>query len=111
MKTELREISNRKSSKRPFIAMSFFTGAMGLDLGLEQAGISTVLASEIDEPARQTIAANRPGVELIGDLRDYMPQEIRKLAKLPPKREIDLIFGGPPCQAFSTAGKRQAFED
>jgi DNA (cytosine-5)-methyltransferase 1 len=101
----------KKNSKRPFVALSFFTGAMGLDLGLEQAGISTVLASEIDEPARQTIAANRPGIELIGDLRDYTPQDLRKLAKLPPKREIDLIFGGPPCQAFSTAGKRQAFED
>lgn len=102
---------HKKRSKQPFLALSFFTGAMGLDLGLERAGISTVLASEIDEPTRKTIATNRPGIELIGDLRDYTPQDIRKLAKLPPKREIDLIFGGPPCQAFSTAGKRQAFED
>ena len=30
---------------------------------------------------------------------------------MPPERDIDLIYGGPPCQAFSTAGKRQAFED
>jgi DNA (cytosine-5)-methyltransferase 1 len=99
------------SSEKPFLAMSFFTGAMGLDLGLERAGVSTVLASEIDEPTRQTIAANRPRVQLIGDLRNYTSEEIRKLAKLPAKREIDLVFGGPPCQAFSTAGRRQAFED
>jgi DNA (cytosine-5)-methyltransferase 1 len=99
------------TSKESFLALSFFTGAMGLDLGLERAGISTVLASEIDEPTRKTIAGNRPGIELIGDLRNYTAKEIRRLAKLPPKREIDLVFGGPPCQAFSTAGKRQAFED
>jgi DNA (cytosine-5)-methyltransferase 1 len=102
---------NGRPSKESFLALSFFTGAMGLDLGLERAGISTVLASEIDEPTRKTIAANRPQIELIGDIRNYTPQQIRKLAKLPAKREIDLIFGGPPCQAFSTAGKRQAFED
>lgn len=103
--------SRTRSPKKPFVALSFFTGAMGLDLGLERAGISTVLASEIDEPTRQTIAANRPGIGLIGDLRNYTAQEIRKRAKLPPKSEIDLVFGGPPCQAFSTAGKRQGFED
>lgn len=103
--------SNNGDSKKPFLALSFFTGAMGLDLGLERAGVSTVLASEIDEPTRKTIVANRPQIELIGDLRNYTAQEIRKLAKLPAKREIDLVFGGPPCQAFSTAGKRQAFED
>jgi DNA (cytosine-5)-methyltransferase 1 len=98
-------------SNESFLALSFFTGAMGLDLGLERAGISTVLASEIDESTRKTISANRPGIELIGDLRRYTAPEIRKLAKLPSDREIDLVFGGPPCQAFSTAGKRQAFED
>ena len=84
---------------------------MGLDLGLEKAGISTVLASEIDKATRRTIELNRPEVELIGDLRDYTPADIRKLAGLGPSTDIDLIFGGPPCQAFSTAGKRKAFED
>jgi DNA (cytosine-5)-methyltransferase 1 len=84
---------------------------MGLDLGLEKAGISTILASEIDDATRKTIAANRPGIKLIGDLRDYSPQEIRESANLGLKSEIDVIVGGPPCQAFSTAGKRQAFED
>lgn len=103
--------SSARSLEKPFVALSFFTGAMGLDIGLERAGISTILASEISEPARQTIAANRPEIELIGDLRKYTAQEIRELAKLTPQREIDLVFGGPPCQAFSTAGKRQAFED
>jgi DNA (cytosine-5)-methyltransferase 1 len=103
----------QRSSPKPkgFVALSFFTGAMGLDLGLEKAGITTLLASEIDESTRRTIKLNRPSVELIGDLRNYTPGEIRTRAGLAASSEIDLIIGGPPCQAFSTAGKRKAFED
>ena len=40
------------------LGLSFFSGALGLDLGLEQAGITTVLAAEIDPAARATIVAN-----------------------------------------------------
>lgn len=99
------------NGKRPFVALSFFTGAMGLDLGLEKAGISTILASEIDRVTCETIRANRPKIALIGDIRNYTASSIRTECNLSLKRDIDLIFGGPPCQAFSTAGKRKAFED
>lgn len=91
--------------------LSFFTGAMGLDLGLERAGITTLLASEINKACRLTIEANRPEIALIGDIRDYTAKEIREIAGLSHNEEIDAIVGGPPCQAFSTAGNRQGFED
>ena len=97
--------------KRELIALSFFTGAMGLDLGLERAGIKTVLASEIDPATRETIKINCPNIALIGDIRDYSDTSIRALSNLSSRSEIDVVFGGPPCQAFSTAGKRKAFED
>jgi DNA (cytosine-5)-methyltransferase 1 len=106
---------NGRPSKKAFVALSFFTGAMGLDLGLAKAGISTILASEIDPVTCQTIRAYRdahhPNLELIGDIRDYTADSIRTLCNWPAQRDIDLVFGGPPCQAFSTAGKRKAFED
>lgn len=96
--------------KKP-IALSFFSGAMGMDIGLEKAGFETLLACEIDRACRKTIAKNKPDMALIGDIRDHSADEIRKLARLSKRQSIDLIVGGPPCQAFSTAGKRQAFED
>lgn len=104
-------VHNAIKGGSPFVALSFFTGAMGLDLGLEKAGIQAVLASEIDDQAIRTIKLNRPKLEVIRDFRDYSSAEIRQCAGLGINTEIDLVFGGPPCQAFSTAGKRKAFED
>ena len=92
-------------------ALSFFSGAMGLDLGLEQAGIDIILACEIDKACRKTIMANKPDMPLLGDIWDYSAAEVRKAAGLSAADEIDVIVGGPPCQAFSTAGTRQGFKD
>lgn len=92
-------------------ALSFFTGAMGLDLGLEKSGIEIVLASEIDKHTRLTIERNKPNCSLIGDIRDYTAQEILAIVGISQNDDVDLIVGGPPCQAFSTAGKRYGFND
>jgi DNA (cytosine-5)-methyltransferase 1 len=92
-------------------ALSFFSGAMGLDQGLEKVGIHVLLACEIDKVCRRTITANRPEIGLLGDIWKYSAADIRKAAGLKAKEEIDIIVGGPPCQAFSTAGARRGFED
>ena len=96
--------------KKP-VALSFFSGAMGLDIGIEKAGFEVLLACEVDPACRKTIVKNKPNVALIGDIRDHSSKDIRKAAGLTAKQDIDLIIGGPPCQAFSTAGKRKGFED
>lgn len=102
--------TNLKASDKP-IALSFFSGAMGLDLGLEKAGFEVRLACEVDKYCRQTIERNKPDVALLSDISDYCAKDIRDAAGLSQTDDIDLVAGGPPCQAFSTAGKRKAFED
>lgn len=92
-------------------AISFFSGALGLDLGLEQANMEVLLTCELDKACRRTITANRPDTGLIGNILEYSAKDIRELAGLAAKDELDLMVGGPPCQAFSTAGKRQGFQD
>lgn len=92
-------------------ALSFFSGALGLDLGIEKAGFDIKLACEVDPIMQQTINLNRPNLKLIGDIFDYSGSDIRKLAGLKYNENIDLVFGGPPCQAFSTAGKRNSLAE
>lgn len=103
------------------IAISLFAGAGGFDLGMELAGFQTVSVVEIDPDAVKTIAINRP---LLAE--SAVPRDIRnidaktlllecgkalKMAIILKCGEVDLITGGPPCQPFSTAGKRGSILD
>lgn len=93
------------------IALSFFSGAMGLDIGMKNGGIDALLACEINKACRMTIEKNNPNAGLISDITKFNATQILKMAKIPQGRNVDVIFGGPPCQAFSTAGNRKAFDD
>ncbi|HEM4247106.1 DNA cytosine methyltransferase [Streptococcus suis] len=102
----------RKSNDLPKIkALSFFSGGMGLDIGMENAGIKPLLACEINKEARATIVENNAEIGLIGDIWQCTKEQIYKYANIDNNTSIDIVFGGPPCQAFSTAGNRKGFED
>ena len=82
-------------------AISLFSGAGGLDVGFERAGFETVFANEFDHDAAEAWRANRPqsaNVMVEGDIHDH----IGELTKF---KGVDVLFGGPPCQGFSVAGK------
>lgn len=93
-----------RSSIRP-TALSIFTGAGGLDIGLEAAGFETRLCVEIDEDARATLKRNRPRWNLAtpGDIHLHKPMDLIAQAGLR-VGELDLLAGGPPCQPFSKSG-------
>lgn len=111
IKNFIMDKNNQQKNKIKPKLLSFFSGAMGLDIGLEKSGFETILACEIDKYCRQTILKNKPNIVLLEDIRNYSDEDIRKASGLQDNEDIDLIVGGPPCQAFSTAGKRQGFED
>lgn len=89
---------------------SFFSGAMGLDLGLESAGLAPTLAVEIDPTFCRTIRTNRPTLDLIeGDVAQLSATALRVHRNY--DGEVYLMAGGPPCQPFSSGGKRAALSD
>lgn len=102
----------RRDGEEPAItAVSYFSGAMGLDLGMEQMGIKALLLCENDLKCRMTIDSNRPDAALLGDINAVTADDVFRMAKISRERGVDVMFGGPPCQAFSTAGARRAFND
>ncbi len=97
----------RKSPRRSvkLRTVSLFTGAGGLDLGLEAAGFSISVCVESDANARKTIASNRCGWKLSepGDIFSIKPRDLLKQGRLR-RRQVALLVGGPPCQPFSKSG-------
>ena len=98
--------------------LSLFSGGMGLDLGLEATGyFETVACIEKIPVFCETIRQNQrqgrlpKALKVIeADISMLSPEAVHNMVGLLPG-EIDLIVGGPPCQSFSTAGKRGTIQD
>ena len=91
--------------------ISLFSGAMGLDLGLERAGFRVAVALECNPFAVATIRANRPDLPLIARrIEEVTTVEILEAAGLKPGDPV-VVAGGPSCQVFSTAGARGSLAD
>src|SRR4030095_8548234 len=93
------------TSSRHASILSLFTGAGGLDVGLETAGFENRLCVEVDPHARATLTRNRPSWQLAtpGDIHLHSAAELIGQAGLR-ARQLDLLAGGPPCQPFSKSG-------
>ncbi|MDA8166077.1 MAG: DNA cytosine methyltransferase [Desulfobacteraceae bacterium] len=84
-------------------AISLFTGAGGLDLGMEAAGFETCVAVEMDGDCVSTLRANRDWPVIPRSIHTITSDELLKTGGIEPG-EADLLIGGPPCQPFSKAG-------
>jgi len=92
-------------TRRP-IGIDLFAGAGGLSLGFEQAGFDIAAAVEIDPIHAATHEFNFPKcATLCTDIAKIDGAEIRKRAGID-NRQVAVVFGGAPCQGFSTIGKR-----
>jgi DNA (cytosine-5)-methyltransferase 1 len=83
--------------------LSLFSGAGGLDLGLEAAGFQTSAAVEFDSNATATLRINRDWPVIDRDIHTIPSHELLRVAELR-EGEIDVLAGGPPCQPFSKSG-------
>lgn len=81
-------------------AIDIFCGAGGLSLGAERAGLSIALAIEKDSSAAETFKHNHPKATII--CKDIGEIDAKEYVNAPPF----IIFGGPPCQGFSTSNTK-----
>lgn len=87
-----------------YTAIDLFAGAGGTALGLDNAGFSHLLLSELDDDAVATLRANRPEWNVVAG--DVAQVDFAEFAG-----KVDLVEGGFPCQAFSYAGRSKGFAD
>ncbi|MBP0003550.1 MAG: DNA cytosine methyltransferase [Cyanobacteria bacterium SBC] len=92
-----------QSMERP-TSIDLFAGAGGMSLGFEQAGFDVVAAVELDPVHCAVHEYNFPHTPVIcRSVAEVKPEEIRDQVG---GRQLDVVFGGPPCQGFSLIGKR-----
>ncbi len=83
---------------------------MGLDLGIEKAGFEIRVCVEMDKNAVATIRNNSKIPVIDRDICSVSTEEILDTARLS-RQDVSLVVGGPPCQAFSTAGRQRGLSD
>lgn len=87
-------------------AIALFAGGGGFHIGMEKVGFNILMASDIEPAAEKTHKENWPDLPfLCKDIREVSSDEILSLTK---QKKPDIIFGGPPCQGFSTIGSKMS---
>jgi DNA (cytosine-5)-methyltransferase 1 len=103
---------------KPYTVISLFSGAMGLDAGLNATSRFQLLAAiEKERSFCESIRANQAAglvdqkmILIEADIQTIDPNHVLSSVGLKPG-ELDLLVGGPPCQSFSTAGRRGTTQD
>lgn len=94
-----------------FRILDLFCGAGGLSWGLHKnSRFRTVVALDFDEKAAETFKRNMPEAEvLVGDITDEAIKE--RIVNLSRERKVNMLVGGPPCQGYSSKGKKLGLKD
>jgi DNA (cytosine-5)-methyltransferase 1 len=93
-------------------AVSLFSGCGGFCEGVELAGFDVKMAVEWDRFACETYRANFPRTPLFeGDIHDFLTGKHEEEHRKTCGKNVDLVFGGPPCQGYSQIGPRDLLDD
>jgi DNA (cytosine-5)-methyltransferase 1 len=112
--SDARERLARALDRGFFTTVDLFAGCGGMSLGFHRAGFQCVAAVELDEDARKTHELNfgrfmpEGGYSIHSDITNTSPSTVaRRLSPLFPEEmgTVDVVIGGPPCQAFSRLGR------
>lgn len=97
-------ISNQHDTKvANAYAVDLFAGAGGMSVGARQGGLRVAYSVEVDPNAAATYSWNHPETNIIQrDVRTVTADDFRER----PNRRVDILFGGPPCQGFSTSNQK-----
>jgi len=93
-------VNKKRSKKKKIVGADLFSGAGGLSLGARFAGVDVQLAIEKDYYAAETYKKNHPDTIMEND-------DINEIEKITfSKDDISILFGGTPCQGFSTSNQK-----
>jgi DNA (cytosine-5)-methyltransferase 1 len=95
---------NMNKKENALNVIDLFCGAGGMSEGFQQAGYNVVLGIDHIERFVDTFKKNHKKAKgIVGDIRKLSVDQIKKEIK---NKKVDVIVGGPPCQGFSMAGRR-----
>jgi DNA (cytosine-5)-methyltransferase 1 len=115
---EMTAIENKlNAGTKELMALSLFSGGGGLDLGFSAAGFRVGCSTDIDSFSCQTLILNNGrkifynhAHSITADIREISAEYLLRNAELSDSK-IDIVLGGPPCQAFSIFGRRKGLDD
>ena len=85
--------------------LDLFCGCGGMSKGLEEAGLNIVAGIDIWDKAIDSYKQNFNHLSVCNDISKLSPSSFCEKYNID-NQDIDVIVGGPPCQGFSIAGKR-----
>ena len=103
--TVINEITNNENDVKKINVLDLFCGCGGMSKGLTDAGLNIIAGIDIWDKAINSYKNNFDHQAICKDLTELSPEKFNKLYNKK-NNNIDLIVGGPPCQGFSIAGKR-----